>query len=139
MCKTTGNVPQLSHQASYLKTLIGDQIGIPLCRFDPSTGCLADSLLALSKVDGLRVFYSYILTHERLFKEVENKINHAVLTGNTYLHLRDLTDKWTHKDDENSTPQIERDGVLELLIKVGLLEEVFTGPACSSSLQDNLR
>ncbi|MBY0500411.1 MAG: sel1 repeat family protein [Alphaproteobacteria bacterium] len=138
ICKTTGNVPQLSHQALYLKTLIGDKIGIPLCRFDPSTSCLSDSLLELPKADGLRHFYNYILTNECLVKEVENKINQAVLTGNTYLHLRDLTDKWTYKDDEDSTPQIKREGILELLIKIGLLEEGFAGSACSSSSQDEL-
>lgn len=136
ICKER-NVPQLSHQALYLKTLIGDKIGVPLCRFDPSTGCLTDGLLALSKEGGLRHFYEYILTNENLWKEVESKINQAVLTGNTYLKLSTLTNQWTYKDDENSTPQITRNGVLELLDKVGLFEEVpqeaFTGSACSSS------
>lgn len=137
ICKVKRNVPQLSHQALYLKTLIGDKIGSPLCRFDPSTACLTDGLLALSKEDGLRHFYEYILTNENLLKEVESKINQAVLTGNTYLKLSNLTRQWTRKNDENGTPQITRNGVLELLIKVGIFEEVlqeaFTEPKCSSS------
>lgn len=137
ICKVRGNVPQLSHQALYLKTLIGDKIGVPLCRFDPSTACLTDSLLALSKEDALRHFYEHILTNKNLLKEVESKINQAVLTGNTYLKLKYLTNQWTYKDDEDGTPQITRNGVLELLSKVGLFEEVlqeaFTGPTCSSS------
>lgn len=133
ICKKR-NVPQLSHQALYLQTLIGDKISIPLCRFDPSTACLTDGLLTLSKEDGLRHFFKYILTGENLLKELTNKINLAVLTGNTYLKLRDLTDQWTFKDDEDNTPQITRNGVIELLVEVGLLEEVgFIGPTCSSS------
>ncbi|MDI9637215.1 tetratricopeptide repeat protein [Kamptonema cortianum] len=141
ICKER-NVPQLSHQALYLKTLIGDKIGVPLCRFDPSTGLLTDGLLALSKEGGLRHFYEYILTNENLWKEVESKINQAVLTGNTYLKLRELTAQWTYKDDEDGTPQITRNGVLELLVKVELFEEVLqeasTGSACSSSSSSTL-
>lgn len=109
ICKVS-TVPQLSHQALYLKTLIGDKIGVPLCRFDPSTPCLTDGLLDLSKEDGLRHFYEHILTNKNLLKEVKSKINQAVLTGNTYLKLRYLTNQWTYKDDEDNTPQITRNG-----------------------------
>ena len=135
ICGVTGNVPQLSHQFVYLKTLIGDKISVPFCRFDPSTNCLVDPLLTLSKEEALRNFYEYILKDETLLTEVQNKINQAVLTGNTYLQLKELTQQWTYMDDENATPNITREGVMELLIKVGLVEGASPGPvvSCSSS------
>ncbi len=133
VCGVTGKVPQLSHQALYLKTLIGDKISVPFCRFDPSTNCLVDPLLTLAKEETLRHFYEYILKDETLVKEVKNKINQAVLTGNTYLQLKELTHQWTYMDDENATPSITREGVMELFIKVGLVEEAFPRPAVPSS------
>ena len=127
VCGVTGKVPQLSHQALYLKTLIGDKISVPFSRFDPSTNCLVDPLLTLSKADALKHFYGYLLKDENLLKEIQNKINQAVLTGNTYLQLKELTQQWTYMDDENATPNITREGVMELLIKVGLVEEASPG------------
>jgi TPR repeat protein len=133
VCGVTGKVPQLSHQALYLKTLIGDKISAPFSRFDPSTNCLVDPLLTLSKADALKHFYGYLLKDENLLKEVQNKINQAVLTGNVYVHLSDLTQKWTYANDDEGTPSITREGVMELLIGIGLFSDGSTGSSSSSS------
>lgn len=121
MCGVS-KISQISHQSIYLKNFIGDYVGlIWMLKFDHHAQLLYEPMLAKSKAQALALFYDYILTDNRFIQGLAYKINQAVQTKNTYDLLSVLTQSWHVLDDDDGTRQITNQGVVELLMSVGIL------------------
>lgn len=129
-----GEVSQLSHHSTYVKNLIGREVGLShTFKFDLHSKLLSQKLVDLSKEDLLTVFYKHFIPRT-LINSVVRKVNEELnKKGNTlYKNLRVFLDDenqsklWDMNDDDidNIKYSLTQFGALQLLIKVGVLTEL---------------
>lgn len=120
VCGEEGPIEQLAHQSIYIKNLVGDNLGLMhKPSFDHHAQVLYMPMLEKSKEEVLRTFYDF--ANRDFCVALAYKINQAVMSSNAYLLLSELTSAWTVNEEENKV--ITPEGVVELLLAIGVLEE----------------
>ena len=116
------NINQGSHQAIYLKNLIGPLVGLHHeVAFDRYSGVLYDSLIAKSREEVLQVFFRHF-TPQVLLNELMRVVNNDFRTNyNIVRHIVSDLEGWDYDEETFNPIKLNERGALQLLQTAGFL------------------